>query len=281
MLVDPLCPDQWGPGPGWSWGTMLGAVPRHQVDGGGPPPNGIFGYSSEEGKVIFGLSVAQAAATLAATLVGYDLGIFGDDVLNGVILMIFVTCVMAPWVVEPVREGCGPCGRPREPLGPGGGAGEGTGPRGPPGVRRRGFWMWRSPSEKPGDQTASPSTPCSWCPGVPEAGGADGEAMLGHAVRYAAAAEIPLLPLTPGGFQGGQRVWLVPWRRSGSPRGAGGGTEPDPPTADLRDRAGPDAGSSGHHPPGVQAGAAVEHPLRDPVAGPPGGQVRSRGFLAR
>lgn len=60
----------------------------------------IFKFSSAEGWVIFGLSTTEAAATLAATLVGYRLGIIGDNVLNGVILMIMVTCVVGPWIVE-------------------------------------------------------------------------------------------------------------------------------------------------------------------------------------
>jgi Kef-type K+ transport system membrane component KefB/mannitol/fructose-specific phosphotransferase system IIA component (Ntr-type) len=60
----------------------------------------IYNYSNAEGWVIFGLSTCEAAATLAATLVGYELGIIGDDVLNGVVLMIFATCILGPWVVD-------------------------------------------------------------------------------------------------------------------------------------------------------------------------------------
>ncbi|MBD0336924.1 MAG: cation:proton antiporter [Cyanobacteria bacterium Co-bin13] len=60
----------------------------------------IYNYSNAQGWVIFGLSTCEAAATLAATLVGYELGIIGDDVLNGVVMMIFATCVLGPWVVE-------------------------------------------------------------------------------------------------------------------------------------------------------------------------------------
>ena len=60
----------------------------------------IFKFSSAEGWVIFGLSTTEAAATLAATLVGYRLKIIGDDVLNGVILMILITCIIGPIVVE-------------------------------------------------------------------------------------------------------------------------------------------------------------------------------------
>ncbi|WOD38859.1 cation:proton antiporter [Nodosilinea sp. E11] len=60
----------------------------------------IYNYTPAEGWVMFGLSTCEAAATLAATLVGYELGIIGDDVLNGVVLMIFATCILGPSVVD-------------------------------------------------------------------------------------------------------------------------------------------------------------------------------------
>lgn len=60
----------------------------------------FYNYTAAEGWVMFGLSTCEAAATLAATLVGYELGIIGDDVLNGVVLMIFATCILGPSVVD-------------------------------------------------------------------------------------------------------------------------------------------------------------------------------------
>ena len=60
----------------------------------------ILGYSRDETGLLFGLSVNQAAATLAAVLVGVRVGIFGDAVLNGTILMILVTCLIGPWITE-------------------------------------------------------------------------------------------------------------------------------------------------------------------------------------
>jgi Kef-type K+ transport system membrane component KefB/mannitol/fructose-specific phosphotransferase system IIA component (Ntr-type) len=59
-----------------------------------------FGYSVEAGKVIFGLSVVQAAATLAVVLVGYELGIFDDTILNGAIATIIVSCPLGSWIVD-------------------------------------------------------------------------------------------------------------------------------------------------------------------------------------
>ena len=60
----------------------------------------ILGYSSPQRNLIFGLSNAQAANTLAAVLVGYQLGILNENVLNGTIIMIFVTCVTSALVVD-------------------------------------------------------------------------------------------------------------------------------------------------------------------------------------
>ncbi len=65
-----------------------------------------FGYNSDEKMVIFGLSGAHAAATLAVVLVGHNviLGVdeYGEPirllnsaVLNGSIVMIFITCTVA------------------------------------------------------------------------------------------------------------------------------------------------------------------------------------------
>ncbi len=60
----------------------------------------MFSYSHAAGQVMFGLSVVQAAATLAAVMVGYNLNIFDESVLNGAIAMILVTCPLGSWVVD-------------------------------------------------------------------------------------------------------------------------------------------------------------------------------------
>lgn len=70
-----------------------------------------FGYSVDQRRLIFGLSNAQAAATLAAVLVGYNviLGETGDgepirllneSILNGTIIMILVTCTIASFETQ-------------------------------------------------------------------------------------------------------------------------------------------------------------------------------------
>ena len=79
-----------------------------------------FGYNTDERRLIFGLSNAQAAATLAAVLVGYNIilnkaeiaagaalgqqiepvRLLSESVLNGTILMILVTCTIATFVAQ-------------------------------------------------------------------------------------------------------------------------------------------------------------------------------------
>lgn len=65
----------------------------------------FFKYSKEQRNLIFGLSSSHAAATLAVILVGYNLGIINDHVLNGTIVLILVTCVIASFVTEKAGKG--------------------------------------------------------------------------------------------------------------------------------------------------------------------------------
>jgi Kef-type K+ transport system membrane component KefB len=60
----------------------------------------IYSYSREEIKLMFGLTIPQAAATLAATLVGFDLGLFDQATVNAIIVMILITCMIGPYSVE-------------------------------------------------------------------------------------------------------------------------------------------------------------------------------------
>lgn len=70
-----------------------------------------FHYTRDEGRLLFGLSNAQAAATLAAVLVGYRvvlgetpdgevIRLLDENVLNGTIIMILVTCTIASFVTQ-------------------------------------------------------------------------------------------------------------------------------------------------------------------------------------
>jgi Kef-type K+ transport system membrane component KefB len=70
-----------------------------------------FKFSVDERRLIFGMTNAQAAATLAAVLVGYNIIIgtdsegspvrlLNDAILNGTIIMILVTCTVASFATE-------------------------------------------------------------------------------------------------------------------------------------------------------------------------------------
>lgn len=60
----------------------------------------VFGYSKTQRQLIFGLSGAHAAATLAVILVGYRAGILDENILNGTIILILITCIVASFATE-------------------------------------------------------------------------------------------------------------------------------------------------------------------------------------
>ncbi len=60
----------------------------------------VFKFSKAQGNLIFGLSSAHAAATLAIIVVGHEAGILDDNILNGTVLLILVTCIVASFVTE-------------------------------------------------------------------------------------------------------------------------------------------------------------------------------------
>ena len=66
----------------------------------------IYRMGRNERSMIFGLSNAQAAATLAAVLVGNQIimengeKLLNDDVLNGTVVMILLTCIISSLVTE-------------------------------------------------------------------------------------------------------------------------------------------------------------------------------------
>lgn len=60
----------------------------------------VFRYSNAQRQLIFGLSGAHAAATLAIILVGYNEGILDENILNGTIILILITCIVASFATE-------------------------------------------------------------------------------------------------------------------------------------------------------------------------------------
>ncbi len=65
----------------------------------------VYRMSSGERNLMFGLSTSQAAATLAAAIVGNKIGLLNDDVLNGTILLILVTCIVSSIVADRASRG--------------------------------------------------------------------------------------------------------------------------------------------------------------------------------
>ena len=59
-----------------------------------------FKYTKTQRQLIFGLSSSHAAATLAVILVGYKAQILDENILNGTIILILITCVVASFATE-------------------------------------------------------------------------------------------------------------------------------------------------------------------------------------
>ncbi|UOE93136.1 cation:proton antiporter [Alkalihalobacillus sp. LMS39] len=152
------------------------------------------GYSKEEIKLMFGLSVPQAVATLAATLVGFELGLFNSATVNAVIVMILITCIVGPYMVEKysrtisIAEEQKPY-KPNQlqeriliPL---------ANPKTMESLLDLAFVL-RGQSQEP----LYPLTVVQKGNGTSESKVAEAEKMLGHAVTYAAGAQIPIQLLT-------------------------------------------------------------------------------------
>ncbi|HEY8402828.1 MAG TPA: cation:proton antiporter [Cytophagaceae bacterium] len=60
----------------------------------------VFRYTKIQRQLIFGLSSSHAAATLAVILVGYDLQLFDESILNGTIVLILITCLVSSFATE-------------------------------------------------------------------------------------------------------------------------------------------------------------------------------------
>ena len=74
----------------------------------------IFHYSRDELFTMWGLSQAQAAATLATILVGVEINLFPTTVFNGAILMILCTSITSPLLVQRFGSHLHPSEAPRE-----------------------------------------------------------------------------------------------------------------------------------------------------------------------
>ena len=60
----------------------------------------IYKYTKYERNIIFGLSVSHAAATLAIIKVGFEIRLFDQNVVNGTIILILISCLVSSFVTE-------------------------------------------------------------------------------------------------------------------------------------------------------------------------------------
>jgi Kef-type K+ transport system membrane component KefB/mannitol/fructose-specific phosphotransferase system IIA component (Ntr-type) len=154
-----------------------------------------FRYDADEGWVVFGLTVPHAAGTLAIVLVGYELGLLDQTEVNAVVLMILATCLAGPWAVE--RFGRRLAAREEQR------------PYDPDAAPRRILIPLANPATAEAlmdlafvvrahdsDEPLYPLTVAPEEGQATEAWVAEAERMLSHAVHHAAAAEVPVHPLT-------------------------------------------------------------------------------------
>lgn len=60
----------------------------------------ILGLSRPQGRLLFGLSLAQAAATLAAVTIGVEIGLFDTPLLNATLIVVLITVLVSSIVTR-------------------------------------------------------------------------------------------------------------------------------------------------------------------------------------
>lgn len=156
----------------------------------------VFRMSAAEGWTVVGLTIPQAAATLAVTLVGFEIGLFTQTSVNAVVLMILITCMIGPTFVEKYgrqvalqdsKKPYDPKDAPERILVPL------ANPQTAETLMDIAMIVKKKTSEEPlfpltvAREKANEDT---------SARVAESEKMLSHAVVHAAAAEVPVLPIT-------------------------------------------------------------------------------------
>lgn len=153
----------------------------------------FLGFGRPQAWLMVGLSLPQAAATLAVTFVGLELGLFGPAMVNAVIALILVSCLVGASLVDragrtlvltrPVDGG--DLGAPHRILVPV--ANPATAER----LLDLAFLM-----RDPGSSEAVYPISVVRDEGDVEARVAAAERVLAHAVVFAAEADVPVVPLT-------------------------------------------------------------------------------------
>lgn len=64
----------------------------------------IFRYTGHQRQLIFGLTSSHAAATIAIILIGFQLKIFDETVLNAIIFLILITCLVSTFSTDRVTR---------------------------------------------------------------------------------------------------------------------------------------------------------------------------------
>jgi Na+:H+ antiporter len=64
----------------------------------------LLGASAAQAGVVFALTTPQAAATLASTTVGYQIGLFSESVVNAVLVLILVSVVVSTLLAERLKS---------------------------------------------------------------------------------------------------------------------------------------------------------------------------------
>lgn len=154
----------------------------------------MYSFSTRHILLMSGLSIPQAAATLAVTLIGFEIGLFDALIVNAVVIMILITCLMGPWMVDrygrliAIEEDQliqGANESPQRILVPL------ANPTTAEALMDIAFAM----REKTSGEPVYPLTVVRDGPNV-QADVATSERMLSHAVIYAASADVPVSPVT-------------------------------------------------------------------------------------
>jgi len=65
----------------------------------------VLGLARSQVRLLFGLSLAQAAATLAAVTIGVEIGLFDTDLLNATLVVVLVTVLVSSVVTRSAARG--------------------------------------------------------------------------------------------------------------------------------------------------------------------------------
>ena len=60
----------------------------------------FYRYTRAERLLLFGLSSSRAAATIAVVIVGFQIGIFNEYIINAVVLIILFTCLISTYITD-------------------------------------------------------------------------------------------------------------------------------------------------------------------------------------